>query len=202
MSKAAGGKGSSNNIAPNYHDGAMLANDDEFFLYGGTLTPTDAYTEPHSDDVLGYQAYQYGDVKGAFNPGFVAERLPSGMTRYLAYGGAANAPAEQKAWYFSGLKSPLGGSIYDVSLNISVNAVNVSNTLLVLDMAKQQSETWQNITLPSNIQGRANPEVVWVPVGPHGILVVIGGVVYPQWAYAIQQSPNATVSVSTQNSSI
>lgn len=26
--------GSSSNFAPNYIDGAMLANDDEFFLYG------------------------------------------------------------------------------------------------------------------------------------------------------------------------
>ena len=199
-SKAAGGTGSANNIAPNYHDGAMLANDAEYFLYGGLLTRTAAFAEPHADDVLAYQAYQYGPVKESWHPGFLTARLPSGITRYLAFGGAANAPSEQKAFYFGGLKSPSAGPIYDVSTNASINAVNASEYMLILDMSTQQQETWKNVSLPSNIQARANPELVWVPVGSQGILVAIGGVLLPQWAYSKQQSENPSLSVSVPRS--
>jgi len=31
--------GASNNIAPNYVDGVMFANDDEFYLYGSVFSP-------------------------------------------------------------------------------------------------------------------------------------------------------------------
>ena len=178
----------------------MLANDAEYFLYGGLLTPTAAFAEPHEDDVLSYQAYQYGPVKESWHPGFLTARLPSGITRYLAFGGAANAPSEQKAFYFGGLKSPSAGPIYDVSTSASINAVNASEYMLILDMSTQQQETWKNVSLPSNIQARANPELVWVPVGSQGILVAIGGVLLPQWAYSKQQSENPSLSVSVPRS--
>jgi hypothetical protein len=195
-SKAPGGAGSANNLAPNYLDGAMLANDAEFFLYGGLFRRTAAFAEPYPDAVLGYQAYQYGVDKPSWRPGFVDARLPTGLTRYLAHGGGASSPSEQKAWYFSGLRSPTAGPIYEVSSNASVNAVNVSSTLITLDMATQQRESWSNETLPDFIKGRANPEVVWVPVGSQGILVVIGGVTLPEFAYSTKKSPNPVLAVS------
>jgi len=195
LSKAAGGTGAANNIAPNYVDGALLANDDEFFLYGGLLRVTDAFSAPHDDDVLSYQAFQYGAFKDSWSPGFVNTRLPSGMTRYLAYGGAANAPSEQKAFYFGGLRSPTAGPIFQPTLNISTDALNASDYMVILDLSTQQQEKWKNESLPSNIQARANPELVWVPVGSQGILVAIGGVLEPQWAYASQASPNPSQSV-------
>jgi len=195
ISKAPGGSGSGNNIAPNYLDGGLLANDHEFFLYGGLLKRTSTFSEPYGQDVLGYQAYQYGVEKPAFRPGFVQQRLPGEVTRYLAYGGAVNAPSENKAWYFSGYKSPSAGPIYELTTNVSINAVNVSGTLITLDMATQQKETWKNRTLPDNIKGRANPEVVWLPVGSQGILVVIGGVVFPEFVESGHQSSNPAASV-------
>jgi hypothetical protein len=194
ISKAPNG-GAANNIAPNYYDGAMLANDNEWFLYGGLLRQTDAFAQPHDDDVTGYQAYQYGVDKPAFRPGFLTDQLPKGMTRYVAYGGAANAPSENKAWYFSGLRSPSWDHIYTVSGNESLTAINVSNTLITLDMTTQQQETWSNKTLPEYISGRANPELVWVPVGAQGILVALGGVVYPDFVTAARQSQNEAASV-------
>src|SRR5947207_2690661 len=69
LSKAPNG-GAANNFAPNYYDGAMLANDDEWFLYGGLLALTSAFTPPHADDFTEYQAYQYGMFKPAFIRGF------------------------------------------------------------------------------------------------------------------------------------
>jgi hypothetical protein len=169
------------NFAPNYYDGAMLANDHEFYLYGGLLRRESSFTPPDGDEVQGYRASQYGAEKGIFFPGFFDDALPEDMTRYVTYGGGASAPSEQKGWYFGGLRSPSGGPIFYPSGNASLNPTNVSNTLITLDMTEQMEETWLNDTLPDSIQSRANPELVWVPVGEQGILVVLGGVTYPDY---------------------
>ncbi|PNH39607.1 hypothetical protein VD0002_g10154, partial [Verticillium dahliae] len=97
ISKARGGTGNVNNDAPNYYDGAMLVNDAQLSLYGGLVKKTDAFLPPRADDALTYQVYQYGPVRDQFEPGFVANTLPSGMTRYVAYGGAVSAPSENMA---------------------------------------------------------------------------------------------------------
>jgi len=195
ISKAPNG-GSANNFAPNYLDGAMLANDDEWFLYGGLLVRTDAYAPPHEDDVTAYQAYQYGVEKPAFRPSFVQDQLPAGMTRYVTFGGAANAPSENKAFYFGGMRSPTWGPIYTSTSNQTLQPSNVSDTLIMLDMATQQQEKWSNKTLPDFINSRANPELVWVPVGDQGILVALGGVVFPDFISSSHKSSNEAASVS------
>ncbi|KAI0871529.1 hypothetical protein GGS24DRAFT_492145 [Hypoxylon argillaceum] len=187
--------GAANNLAPNYYDGGMLANDDEFFLYGGLLRDTDQYVTPDADDVLSYQVSDYGLVKSGFHPGYVNDQLPGNTTRYVAYGGTANAPSENKAWYFGGYRSPSWGPIYQPVGNASLNPTNVSNTLVTLDLSKQDSETWTNVTLPDLIPSRADPSVVWVPVGEHGILVVLGGVINPYYNNPSQVSLNEAQSL-------
>ena len=82
----------------------MLANDHEWFLYGGLPRDTDGY-DMLPNTVLQYQESQYGVDKPAFIPGFSIKTLPKGMTPYIAYGGAANVPSENKAFYFSGMSS-------------------------------------------------------------------------------------------------
>jgi hypothetical protein len=194
ISKAVGGSGSSNNLAPNYQDGALMGNSAEFYMYGGLMRKTDELSDPYPDAVLGYQAYKDPPNSAQiFRPGFVQHRLPSGMTRYLAYGGAANVPSENKAYYFSGLRSPTAGPIYTVTNNVSVNAVNASNYMMRLDLSL--TGEWSNLTLPDYIKGRANPEVVWLPVGPQGILVVLGGVTYPEFVNTKFMSENPEASV-------
>ncbi|KAF4970783.1 hypothetical protein FSARC_2253 [Fusarium sarcochroum] len=189
LSKARGGSGNSNGAAPNFLDGALLGNDDEFFLYGGDLLENnDLYDPPEADELLGYQAYQYGPDKPSWKAGFIDKKLDKDVTRYVAYGGAANAPSENLAWYFSGLRAPDHGAFF--TNNLSAKATNVSDTLITLDLEEQLYETWTNTTLPSSVKGRANPEVVWVPVGKRGILVVLGGVVYPQWTGRSRKSDN------------
>ncbi|KAI1412191.1 hypothetical protein F5Y13DRAFT_163849 [Hypoxylon sp. FL1857] len=192
ISKAPNG-GAANNFAPNYHDGALLANDDEFFLYGGSLIMTSAYSAPDGDTVLGYVASQYGSERESFHPGFLNKQLPGSMTRYVTFGGAANAPSENKAWYFGGYRSPSWGPIYEY-FNSSDDPSHVSNTLVTLDMSTQQSEIWTNVTLPPGTPSRANPSVVWVPVGEQGILVVLGGVTYPDYINSNRTSTNAAQS--------
>ncbi|KAI0185660.1 hypothetical protein EV127DRAFT_195456 [Xylaria flabelliformis] len=183
-----------NNLKPNYYDGAMLANDHEFFLYGGLIKNTAAYTLPDADEVLYYRASDYGVPKPAFIPGFGNDKLPGNLTRYVTYGGAANAPSENKAWYFGGSRSPSWGPIYQIGNNNSFNPTNVSNTLITLDLSESQSDKWTNVTLPPEIPSRANPSAVWVPVGEQGILVVLGGVAYPQYSTSDQVSLNAAQS--------
>lgn len=186
--------GAANNFAPNYLDGAMLANDHEWYLYGGLLRATEGFSPPAGDSVLEYQESQYGVDKPGFLPGFSIRDLPKGMTRYLAYGGAANVPSENKAFYFSGMSSKSKGEIFQIG---GIDTADViSNTLIELDMETQLQETWKNITLPSRIKGRANPELVWVPVGEQGILVSLGGVVFPDFSSIIAQSEDSTESVS------
>ncbi|KAF7539028.1 hypothetical protein G7054_g2418 [Neopestalotiopsis clavispora] len=180
ISKAPNGN-AANNLAPNFFDGAMLHNDAEFFLYGGMTLRTDKYQPPDADDVLAYQLYQYGPEKDQWFPGFIQDSLGDDITRYLAYGGGVSAPSEQKAWYFGGLRSRTWGQIFKPSTNDTLNPLDASNTLLTLDMAVQQQETWTNATLPDEIKGRGGVDVVWVPVGDQGILVALGGVVYPDF---------------------
>lgn len=195
MSKARGGSGNSNGASPNYVDGGMLANYAEFWLYGGDiLENSDLYDLPDADETLGYLAYQYGVDKPSFEPGFDDSDLADGVTRYVAYGAAVNAPSENKAWYFSGLRSPSHGSFITNFENDTERAINVSNTLIQLDMSTQLDETWSNKTLPKSVQGRSNAEIVWVPVGKEGILVVLGGAVYPEWAGNYGVSANKTES--------
>ncbi|KAF9772044.1 hypothetical protein IL306_010307 [Fusarium sp. DS 682] len=192
MSKARGGSGNSNGAAPNYVDGALLGNDAEFFLYGGDLLRNeDLYQTPDKDEVLGYQAYQYGPDKPTWRPSFVDEKLGKNVTRYVAYGGAANVPSENLAFYFSGLRSPTYGAFFTNDPNNK--ATNVSDTLITLNLEEQLYETWSNTTLKGP-KGRANAEVVWVPVGKKGILVVLGGVVYPEWAGRSGKSANESES--------
>lgn len=199
LSKARGGKGNSNGASPNYYDGAMLANDAEFFLYGGAVFQLkELYDPPPGDSALEYQIYQYGPTRDLWKPGFNDRHLPDGVTRYIAYGGAASAPSENKAWYFSGLMAPgRGPMFFNTGLN-STKASVPSNTLITVDMADQLNDKWTNSTLPDDIKGRANPELVWVPVGEQGILVVLGGVLYPEWAGTGHVSDNPEASVSEE----
>jgi hypothetical protein len=199
-SKAAGGS-EANNIGPLYYDGAMFANDYEWFTYGGLLSVTDAYPTPAENAVAAYEAFAYGPPK-QFGQGYILEQLPSGITRYVTDGAAVSVPSENLGFYFSGLRSETFGPIYfdPGSANASLNADTVSTTLIELNMAVQQKETWTNYTLPTSVPGRANAEIVWVPVSKQGILVAIGGVIYPAYANVNQTDNAAQTAESVCNS--
>ncbi|KAJ0163994.1 Kelch repeat-containing protein [Colletotrichum tanaceti] len=195
-SKALGGVGNANSLAPNTIDGALLHNDAEFFLYGGVLSKrTDAFDLPLGDRVMALRLHAYGPEKPSFQNGSAdSHALGDDVTRYVAHGGAASAPSENKAWYVGGLRSPLWGEMYMSNPNRSLNVVDASNTLITLDMSEQLFEKFSNQSLPSNIRARANPEVVWVPVGAEGVLVVLGGVTYPEYVNLGHKSEDAVKS--------
>ena len=195
LSKAPNG-GNANNFAPNYFDGAMLANDHQWFLYGGLLTRSDALSTPPANDILGYQLTSYGVEKPGLRPGFIKDELPDGVTRYITFGGAVSVPSENLGYYFGGMIGNESQEIFTPAGYNYYNPTNHSDTLIMLNMTTQLQETWTNMTLPDNIKGRANPEVVWVPVGEKGILVVLGGVYYPEFAQGSHFSTNEAASVS------
>jgi hypothetical protein len=182
ISKAPNG-GAANNFGPEYYDGAMFANDGEYYTYGGLVLNISGLSPPDSQSVEGYEAYWYGAAGKQFTPGFIAGTLPSGVTRYVTAGGAVSVPSENKGFYFSGLRSASSGAIFYTADNESVNADVVSNTLISIDMSTERSEKWTNQTLPTSVPGRANPEIVWVPVSKQGVLIAIGGSVDPVFAY-------------------
>jgi len=161
-----------------------MANDGEWFTYGGLLAITDAFSAQAADAVAGYEAYSFGPPK-QFEPGYVVKQLPTGMTRYVTDGAAVSVPSENLGYYFGGLRSDSFGPIYqDPGIrNASFNADTLSQTMIELDMTGLQgSEVWSNLTLPTEAPGRASAEIVWVPVSEKGVLVAIGGVVDPAYA--------------------
>lgn len=193
ISKALGGQGV-NGETPDYVDGALLANDNEFFFYGGLpLQNTIQYADPTAHGLYVYQAYQYGAKKPLFDPGLHRlDNLPNSVSQFVTFGGAANAPSENLAWYFSGQTSQSGKSIFQ-NYNATTRASRITNSLITLDMTIQGDETWSNKT--TTVKGRASPALVWVPVGTKGILVALGGVTFPYYDNAGQRSDNVTASV-------
>ncbi|KAI9158278.1 RING finger protein B-like protein [Paramyrothecium foliicola] len=196
ISKAVGGSGAATRAGVNFEDGALLANDNQFILYGGNMvaSPGD-YEPPAKDQSIGYQVYQYGPERPGWTQGFQDVTFTDDVTRYIAYGGAASAPSENKAWYFSGLASPNRGPIFVNSGDNSTRPSVPSKTLITVDMADQRVSKWTNSTIRDrDIRPRANPEVVWVPIGEKGILVVLGGVVHPHWVGKGRVSDNEEAS--------
>ncbi|TVY36673.1 Kelch repeat-containing protein, partial [Lachnellula subtilissima] len=181
ISKASNG-GAANNIGPQYYDGTMFANDYEWITYGGLLSPTDAFKAPGEDSVPAYQ--QYPQVQKQFSSGYVLGTTSTGTTRYVTNGAGVSVPSENLGFYMGGLKSPTSGPIYyqPPPRNSSVAASVLSETLIQVDMSTEGQETWTNSSLPTSVPGRANAELVWVPVSEKGVLVAIGGVINPVFA--------------------
>lgn len=121
----------------------MFANDYEWITYGGMVPLTDAFPDQTANTIAAYEKYDNRDAP-QFSSGYVIKDLPDDITRYIADGAAVSAPSENLGFYFSGLKAVSGGPIsYSVSKrNASLNADQVSNTLIKVDMAKEKDEKW------------------------------------------------------------
>lgn len=167
---------------PNYVDGFMFSNDDDWLGYGGMLAATDSVSSvPSSITLLGYQQYSNNPTTKRPQPGYYLDDLPSGITRYVTYGGGVSVPALNKGFYFGGLRAANFGPINYPFFNESTNADVLSDSLIVVDMTAQEAEKWQNLTIPSKIPLRASPELVWIPVANSGVLIAIGGVILPEY---------------------
>ena len=103
---------------------------------------------------------------------FIQYSVSDGLTRYLTDGGAVSAPSENLGFYFSGLREQNWGVITAENANVT------ANTLITVNMTTMSNQTWSNNTLPDNIPGRINAELVWIPVSQSGVLIAIGGVLF------------------------
>jgi hypothetical protein len=190
-----------NNTPWSFNDGAMFVNDDEFILYGysdtessypltmlmdvrGLFSSPNSSGSPAANWILGYEQDQDGLESINWVPSFIQNSLPDALTRYVAGGGAVSAPSENLSFYFSGVRGQNWGVIIDNGQSANVTA----NTLITVNMPTMSDQTWSNITLPDNIPGRINAELVWIPVSQSGVLIAIGGVVHSDvvtWAISL-----------------
>ncbi|KAJ6065866.1 hypothetical protein N7444_001519 [Penicillium canescens] len=159
-----------------FESGAMFTNDDDLVLYGGLHRPTDSASTPGPQGMLGYRAFQKGTGKDAWEPGFFNITLDDSLTRFVTNGAGASVPSEDLGFYFGGRRGENWGPIMqdDESANFT------ANTLISVNMTQQGGII----------------KLIWVPTGERGILVVIGGGVYPEVLYPsglskAQQKQNA-----------
>jgi hypothetical protein len=140
------------------------------------LTALTSSEEPNGpNQAVGYEQDQYGPYRTLWQPGFVQKDLPNNLTRYITNGAGVSAPSENLGFYFSGMHGVNWGTI-----NYGDQSANVTaNTLITVNLTVMGQETWENDTLPDSIPPRANAELVWIPVSESGVLIAIGGVIYP-----------------------
>ncbi|KAJ5724928.1 hypothetical protein N7493_006656 [Penicillium malachiteum] len=185
----AGGGGS--NVDPTYVDGVLFANDNEWIGYGGQGVPASNDEVPSGDEVLGYEAYQGDSDIQDWNAMWWTTDLPDNVTNYITNGAGVSAPSENMGFYFSGMHAPGWESFTWPATDV---ANITADTFVTVNMTVMRSEVWDNVTLPSNIQGRANAELVWVPVSTNGVVVAIGGVINPAELYIELSSEQETES--------
>jgi hypothetical protein len=150
-------------------------------LYPARLTSGSGSPDSGQSDaeILNYRLYPIED-QTIFSPGPNLDYQLSGdgVDNYVAAGAGVSVPAQNLSFHFSGLRRTDG-----VVLESDTGTYEITNTMIKADMGTPGSANWSSIPLPDDIPGRAYAQVVWLPVSALGILLVIGGVIYPQDYY-------------------
>ncbi|OJJ03076.1 hypothetical protein ASPVEDRAFT_134247 [Aspergillus versicolor CBS 583.65] len=177
LDKTGGMTGS--NLAPNYNDGVMFANDGIFILYGGYLPLSDSASYPSPDQAIAYREYEYGIQTDDFSPSIQSVKLTDDVTWHITNGAGVTSPSENLGFYMSGVHAPgWAETLTDGNLR------NLSQQMITVDMSEMQRPVFSNVSIPSYVKPRANAEAVWLPVADRGIVVLIGGVTYPEQLYS------------------
>lgn len=137
---------------------------------------TDSADPPPAEVILGYEAYDDSSSIEGWKPGFEQKSTNDSVTRYVTNGAGVSVPSENLGFYFSGMRGPPG----EMREGGNGSTYTTATSLITVNMTAMRNESWQNSSLPGNISGRANAEIVWLPVSESGILVVIGGVINPE----------------------
>ncbi|OAL30939.1 hypothetical protein AYO20_08524 [Fonsecaea nubica] len=170
-----------------YLDGYMFADYDEFYAYGGMYyvsgdTVTDRTVSvplydipPDSNVVAGVPNIAYSPESGSF-------------IKDITNGAGANAPSENLSFYFSG-KYNADGTAFSYFLPPK----DYSPWLIKVDTKLQGHADWsrEDLTL-SNITLRSEGALVWIPASTQGLLIAIGGVVYPADLNGYLKTDNTT----------
>lgn len=137
---------------------------------------TNSANPPPAEVILGYEAYEDPASIESWKPGFYQKITNNNVTRYITNGAGVSVPSENLGFYFSGMLGPTGGT----TEGGHGSAYTAATNLITVNTTTMRKEAWQNSSLPSTVPGRANAEIVWLPVSESGILVVIGGVINPK----------------------
>ncbi|KAK2751117.1 hypothetical protein FQN57_000192 [Myotisia sp. PD_48] len=196
------GSSSSSNIAPNFFDGTMFYNNDVLMTYGcveqptllkypngnlqltniinSGLIPDNSDADPSANDLIAYEAFQYGPPKTAFEPGSVLYSTGGQVSRYVTNGAGASVPSDKFGYYFGGMRRHDWGPIRFAS---SHQANESTNKFITVDMSEWREPKFTNVTLPRNVPSRSGGELVWIPVSG-GALINIGGATNPESVFS------------------
>lgn len=110
----------------------------------------------------------------------------SGVNRNITHGAGANIPSEYLGFYFSGLETPSGTSMEDYDQDSAPNVT--TQQMIKVDLSRLGAAQWSNLPLSSGFHGRGGAQLPWIPVGPKGLLIAIGGIAVPYDANIYVQS--------------
>lgn len=136
----------------------------------------DSASPPPAEVILGYEAYEDSASIEGWQPGFEQKSTNNSVTHHVTNGAGVSVPSENLGFYFSGMR----GSTGELLEGGNGSTYTTTPSLITVNMTAMRNESWQNVSLPANVPGRANAEIVWLPVSDSGILVVIGGVINPE----------------------
>ncbi|EPS42680.1 hypothetical protein H072_3287 [Dactylellina haptotyla CBS 200.50] len=164
-------------------DGFMAANDNSFWLYGGLLVDTDSIQSfPAADNIQVYDAYRQGPSR-VWTQGFqTGAALSNNVNRYVTAGAGVNVRELNTTYYFSGARNTNWTEIRgDGAVRERYRANVTSDQFISADLSDQVRTQWTNVTLDPVARPRVNAEMVYVPAGKLGVLVVLGGVSSADW---------------------
>lgn len=104
---------------------------------------------------------------------------------YITNGAGVSSPSEYLGFYISGVHAPGWGPTLD-----NGNSTQLSQKMITVDTSKMLDPKFSNDSFPSYVKPRTNAEAVWLPVADRGIVVLIGGVTYPEIFYSKGLSPD------------
>ncbi|KAF3906626.1 hypothetical protein ABW20_dc0109157 [Dactylellina cionopaga] len=180
----------------------MAANDNSFWLYGGLITNTDSILSyPADDSVQRYDVYRQGADR-IWNEGWqVGAALTNNVNRYVTGGAGVNVRELNTTFYFSGARNKNWGEIRGPDSPPDSYRANVTSSQFIsADLTDQTRTQWSNVTFSSPARPRVDAEMVYVPAGRLGALVVLGGVTSLQWQQAASDIASASWEASINNS--
>jgi len=108
-------------------------------------------------------------------------------------GASVSVPSENLGFYFSGLIAQSGGAINMASGPGDPTQPNtLAKDLIMCSTASLREPRCESISLPNSVQPRAEAELLWIPIGMKGILVLLGGIQMPSDLLSSGVYPNET----------
>ncbi|EXJ71228.1 uncharacterized protein A1O5_05034 [Cladophialophora psammophila CBS 110553] len=174
-------------ISNYYLDGYMFADYDEFYAYGGMYyTSGDTITDRTVSDPL-YDIPQDSNIQAGV-PNVAYSPQSGSFIKDVTNGAGANAPSENLSFYFSGKYNADG-----TAFSYFDPPKDYSPWLIKVDTSIQGHADWSREDLTvSNITLRSEGALVWIPASTRGLLIAIGGVVYPADLNGYLKTDNTT----------